>query len=86
MFGATKLYPFFVDWMGFHGTFWMYGCVMVVEVIYGALSLPENRGQSLVKTEGKMIEEIEYDDETTSFNNERRKSFKKESSCCGGGS
>ena len=69
MFGATKLYPYFVDWMGFHGTFWMYGCVMVVEVIYGAISLPENKGQSLVKTEAKMTnieqEEVNDDDEET---------------------
>ena len=40
---------------GFHGTFWLYGLVMVVEVLYGAISLPENKGQSLVKTEDKMI-------------------------------
>ena len=55
MFGATKLYPYFVDIFGFHGTFWLYGLVMVVEVVYGAISLPENKGQSLVKTEDKMI-------------------------------
>jgi hypothetical protein len=54
MFGATKLYPFFVDNLGFHGTFWMYGAVMVLEVVYGSLSIPENKGQSLVKTEDKM--------------------------------
>ena len=28
---------------------------MFIEVIYGALSIPENKGQSLVKTEDKMI-------------------------------
>ena len=56
MFGATKLYPFFVDALGFHGTFWMYGIVMCIEVIYGAISFPENKGQSLVKTEDKMID------------------------------
>ena len=55
MFGATKLYPYFVDILGFHGTFWLYGLVMVVEVVYGAISLPENKGQSLVKTEEKMV-------------------------------
>ena len=55
MFGATKLYPYFIDIFGFHGTFWLYGLVMVVEVVYGAISLPENKGQSLVKTEDKMI-------------------------------
>ena len=33
----------------------MYSCVMCTEVIYGALSIPENKGESLVKTEDKMI-------------------------------
>ena len=47
--------PYFVDILGFHGTFWLYGLVMVVEVVYGAISLPENKGQSLVKTEEKMV-------------------------------
>ena len=32
MFGSTKLYPWFVQTLGFHGTFWMYGGVMIVEV------------------------------------------------------
>ena len=27
---------------------------MVLEVVYGSLSIPENKGQSLVKTEDKM--------------------------------
>ena len=57
MFGAIKLYPFFLDLLGFYGTFWSYGVVMAVLVIYGAWSLPENKGQSLVKTEDKMIKE-----------------------------
>ena len=54
MFGATKLYPYFVDSLGFYRRFWMYGGVMLLEVIYMALSIPENKGQSLVKTEDKM--------------------------------
>ena len=59
MFAATKLYPFFVESLGFYGTFWMYGGVMLLEVIYGALSIPENAGQSLVKTEEKMARQEE---------------------------
>ena len=56
----------------------MYGCVMVVEVIYGAISLPENKGQSLVKTEAKMtnIEQEEAnddDEETKSFTGSKSK-------------
>jgi len=69
MFGATKLYPHFLESLGFHGTFWMYGCVMVIEVIYGALTLPENKGLSLVKTEDKMINNnhLNEQDEATTF-------------------
>ena len=62
MFGATKLYPVFVDNLGFHGAFWLYGGVMVLEVIYGSLSIPENRGQSLVKTEDKMVAGVDKKD------------------------
>ena len=42
-----------------YGTFWMYGGVMLLEVIYGALSIPENAGQSLVRTEEKMAGQVE---------------------------
>ena len=59
MFAATKLYPFFVESLGLYGTFWMYGGVMLLEVIYGALSIPENAGQSLVRTEEKMAGQVE---------------------------
>ena len=55
VFGATKLYPWFLETLGMHGTFWMYGAVMVLEVGYGAWSIPENKGESLVTTEDKMI-------------------------------
>ena len=55
IFGSTKLFPHFVDIFGFSGTFWMFSCVMSIEVIYAALSIPENRGESLVRTEDKMI-------------------------------
>ena len=57
MFGAIKFYPFFLDLMGFYGTFWSYGGVMTLLVLYGALFLPENKGKSLVKTEDIMIKE-----------------------------
>ena len=69
MFGATKTFPFFLEAMGFHGTFWMYGSVLVFEVIYAAFILPENKGQSLVKTEDKMIggKDTTKLDETVSF-------------------
>ena len=53
-FGATKLYPSFLEELGFAGTFWMYAGVMLVLIVYGSASIPENKGQSLVKTEDKM--------------------------------
>ena len=33
----------------------MFGCVICTEMISGAVSTPENKGQSHVKTEDKMI-------------------------------
>ena len=58
-FGVTKLFSNTLDCFGFHGTFWMYGCVMLVEVIYGFFVLPENKGISLVHTEDKMFQKNE---------------------------
>jgi len=52
-FGATKLFPSLQSLMGFHGTFWLYGGVMFFSAVFGALCIPENRGESLVKTEDK---------------------------------
>ena len=51
MFGATKLYPQFLSLLGRPATFWLYGAVMVVEIVYAAITIPENRGESLVRTE-----------------------------------
>ena len=51
LFAATKLYPLFVDNLGLHGTFWLYAGVMVVDIVYGAFTIPENKGKSLVETE-----------------------------------
>ena len=49
------MYPYFLDEIGFPATFWVYAGVMVVLMIYGTVSIPENKGQSLVKTEDKMM-------------------------------
>ena len=61
MFGATKLYPWFLHNLSFSGTFWMYAGVMAFQVVYGGLSIPENKGQSLVKTEDKMLNIATYE-------------------------
>ena len=49
MFGATKMYPIFLDNLGFHGTFWLYGSVMAAVVVYGGIVIQENKGEHMVK-------------------------------------
>ena len=49
MFGATKMYPTFLDNLGFDGTFWLYGLMMVAVVVYGGIVIQENKGECLVK-------------------------------------
>ena len=61
IFGVTKLYPYFLDTLGFHGTFWLYGAVMMVDFVYGCYIVPENRGESLVKTEDKLAKTKQSD-------------------------
>ena len=55
MLGSTKLFPHLLFSLCLYGTFWLHDCDMYIEVIYAAVSIPENKGQSLVKTEDKMI-------------------------------
>ena len=54
-FSSTKLYPVFLDKIGFSGTFFVYAGIMLALIIYGAISIPENKGESLAKTEDKMV-------------------------------
>ena len=54
-FATNKLFPNFLDTFGFHGTFWIYSGVMVIQIIYTFFSLVENKGESLTKSEDKMI-------------------------------
>ena len=55
-FGATKLFPWFLKNLSFSGTFWIYSGVMAFLVVYSGIIIPENKGQSLVKTEEKTVE------------------------------
>jgi hypothetical protein len=59
-FSVTKLYPYCLDNLGFHGTFWLYGSVMVVDFFYGCYVVPENTGESLVKTEDKIVNQGDH--------------------------
>ena len=54
-FSSTKLFPVFLDKIGFSGTFIVYAGIMLALIIYGTFSIPENKGESLAKTEDKMV-------------------------------
>ena len=43
------MYPIFLDNFNFHGTFWLYGSVMAVVVVYGGIVIQENKGEHMVK-------------------------------------
>lgn len=43
------MYPTFLDNLGFDGTFWLYGLMMVAVVVYGGIIIQENKGECLVK-------------------------------------
>ena len=50
------MYSTFLDNLGFHGTFWLYGLVMVGAVVYGGIVIQENKGECLVKV--KTVDKI----------------------------
>merc|ERR1712032_724338 len=54
-FVSTKIFPVLLAGIGLDGSFWIFSGVMLVGIVYAAFSIPENRNQSLVKTEEKMI-------------------------------
>jgi len=54
-FVSTKIFPVLLAGIGLAGSFWIFSGVMLVGIVYAAFSIPENRNQSLVKTEEKMI-------------------------------
>ena len=55
-FGGTKLFPEMLSAMRFSGTFWFYSGVLLVVTVFSALVIPENKGESLVRTEDKFQE------------------------------
>ena len=46
-----KTYPYQLESMQFHGTFYMYAAANVAAVLWGAFTIPDNRGLSLAKVE-----------------------------------
>ena len=53
IFGAInlKFYPDLEKYMGFHGVILMYVILSIILVSWGAYTIPDNRGKSLVKVE-----------------------------------
>ena len=54
VFGATSLFPYLTEYLGFFGTFWMFGGIMFMDSVYAIIIVPENRGDTLVTTEDKL--------------------------------
>ena len=55
MFGATKLYPYFVDMFGFHGTFWLYSGVSRVVYPRHILALPRGPSTLVPKSIARVL-------------------------------
>ena len=47
----VKTYPYQLETMQFHGTFYMYAAANFAAVLWGAFTIPDNRGLSLAKVE-----------------------------------
>ena len=50
---ATKLFSQFLQWFGFHGTFWIYSAFAAVSLVFAMIAMPETSGVSLVKIQEK---------------------------------
>ena len=47
----TKFFPEMKRGMGLHGLFFFYGATGVISCFYGLMTIPDNRGKSLIKVE-----------------------------------
>ena len=47
----TKFFPEMKHGMGLHGLFFFYGATGVISCFYGLMTIPDNRGKSLIKVE-----------------------------------
>jgi hypothetical protein len=63
-FATTKLFPQLVGILNMDGVFMFYAAVTGVFVVYAYLVVPENQGQSLVKTEDKFRSKAKNGDAT----------------------
>ncbi|XP_049826346.1 facilitated trehalose transporter Tret1-like isoform X2 [Aethina tumida] len=53
-FVVTKTFLLIIDGIGQHGTFWLYGTVVAVALVFTIICVPETRGQSLQDIEKKL--------------------------------
>ena len=64
----TKFFPEMKHGMGLHGLFFFYGATGVISCFYGLLTIPDNRGKSLIKVEE--MYEYENDKDKTANQNQ----------------
>ena len=55
--------------MGLHGLFFFYGATGVISCFYGLLTIPDNRGKSLIKVEEMYEKKINHQESTTQKTN-----------------
>ena len=69
VFGAliAKFFPEMKHGMGLHGVFFFYGATGVVSCFYGLMTIPDNRGKSLIKVEE--MYEYKNDQDKTAYQN-----------------
>ncbi|KAJ8923788.1 hypothetical protein NQ315_010370 [Exocentrus adspersus] len=53
-FVVTKTFLLIIEAIGIHYTFWMFGAVMIIALIFTILFVPETRGQSLADIERQL--------------------------------
>ena len=63
----AKFFPEMKHGMGLHGLFFFYGATGVISCFYGLLTIPDNRGKSLIKVE-EMYEYKNDQDKTANQN------------------
>ncbi|XP_059484916.1 uncharacterized protein LOC132202182 [Neocloeon triangulifer] len=51
LFAAVKSFPYLMENVGFHGSFWFYGCTVAFGSIILFIILPETRGRTLLQIE-----------------------------------
>ena len=62
----TKFFPEMKHGMGLHGLFFFYGATGVISCFYGLMTIPDNRGKSLIKVE----EMYEYENDNNKTANQ----------------